>query len=54
MPQAQEVSSLFRRRKRPAAAGMFKEFTGRDIGFFELSQYMFLVGWVMVFLIWEW
>ncbi|MEK6651924.1 MAG: SLC13 family permease [Nitrospirota bacterium] len=36
----------------PAAAGMFKEFTGRDIGFFELSQYMFLVGWVMVFLIW--
>lgn len=36
----------------PAAAGMFKEFTGRDIGFFELSQYMFLVGWIMVFLIW--
>jgi len=36
----------------PAAAGMFKEFTGRDIGFFELSKYMFLVGWIMVFLIW--
>src|SRR4030066_840966 len=36
----------------PAAAGMFKEFTGRDIGFFELSQYMFLVGWIMIFLIW--
>src|SRR3990172_11375283 len=36
----------------PAAAGMFKEFTGRDIGFFELTQYMFLVGWIMVFLIW--
>ena len=36
----------------PAAAGMFKEFTGRDIGFFELTKYMFLVGWVMVFLIW--
>ncbi|MEN3039496.1 MAG: SLC13 family permease, partial [Candidatus Kryptonium sp.] len=29
----------------PAAAGMFKEFTGRDIGFFELTKYMFLVGW---------
>jgi sodium-dependent dicarboxylate transporter 2/3/5 len=36
----------------PAAAGMFKEFTGRDIGFFELTKYMFVVGWVMVFLIW--
>ncbi len=36
----------------PAAAGMFKEFTGRDIAFFELTQYMFLVGWIMVFLIW--
>jgi sodium-dependent dicarboxylate transporter 2/3/5 len=36
----------------PAAAGMFKEFTGRDIGFFELSTYMFFIGWGMVFLIW--
>lgn len=36
----------------PAAAGMFKEFTGRDVGFFELTKYMFLLGWVMVFLIW--
>jgi sodium-dependent dicarboxylate transporter 2/3/5 len=36
----------------PAAAGMFKEFTGRDVGFFDLTMYMFIVGWVMVFLIW--
>jgi sodium-dependent dicarboxylate transporter 2/3/5 len=36
----------------PAAAGMFKEFTGRDIGFFELTKYMFVVGWLMVFIIW--
>ncbi len=36
----------------PAAAGMFKEFTGRDVGFFELTKYMFIVGWVMVFVIW--
>ncbi|MEW6108739.1 MAG: SLC13 family permease [Nitrospirota bacterium] len=36
----------------PAAAGMFKEFTGREIGFFELSKYLFIVGWVMVFIIW--
>jgi len=36
----------------PAAAGMYKEFTGNDIGFFELTSYMFLIGWGMVFLIW--
>lgn len=36
----------------PAAAGMFKEFTGRDVGFFELTKYMFLVGWSMVLIIW--
>jgi solute carrier family 13 (sodium-dependent dicarboxylate transporter), member 2/3/5 len=36
----------------PAAAGMFKEFTGRDIGFFELTKYMFAIGWLMVIIIW--
>ncbi|MBI4844350.1 MAG: SLC13/DASS family transporter [Nitrospirae bacterium] len=35
-----------------AGAGMFKEFTGRDIGFFEMTKYMFFLGWLMVFLIW--
>ncbi len=35
-----------------AAAGMFKEFTRQDIGFFELTWYMFPVGFLMVFLIW--
>jgi len=35
-----------------AGAGMFAEFTGRSIGFFELTKYMFIIGWVMVFLIW--
>jgi sodium-dependent dicarboxylate transporter 2/3/5 len=34
-----------------AAAGMFKEFTGQDIGFFELSKYMLPLGWLMVFLL---
>ncbi len=36
----------------PAAAGMFAEFTGRSIGFFELTQYMFLIGIAMVLAIW--
>jgi len=35
-----------------AGAGMFKEFTGRDIGFFDLTKFLFLLGWLMVFLIW--
>jgi sodium-dependent dicarboxylate transporter 2/3/5 len=35
-----------------AAAGMFKEFTGHDIGFFQLTWYMFPIGFLMVFLIW--
>lgn len=36
----------------PAAAGMYKEFTGNDIAFFDLPLYMFVIGWGMVFLIW--
>ncbi len=36
----------------PAAAGMYKEFTGNDIAFFDLPLYMAAVGWIMVFLIW--
>ena len=35
-----------------AAAGMFKEFTGNDIGFFELIYYMVPMGLLMVFSIW--
>jgi solute carrier family 13 (sodium-dependent dicarboxylate transporter), member 2/3/5 len=35
-----------------AGAGMFAEFTGKTIGFFELSKFTFLIGWSMVFLIW--
>lgn len=36
----------------PAAAGMYKEFTGNEIGFFELTSYMAVIGWLMVFAIW--
>jgi sodium-dependent dicarboxylate transporter 2/3/5 len=35
-----------------AAAGMFKQFTGTDIGFFELMYYMLPMGLIMVFAIW--
>jgi len=35
-----------------AGAGMFREFTGKSIGFFELSKYLFPIGWLMVLVIW--
>jgi solute carrier family 13 (sodium-dependent dicarboxylate transporter), member 2/3/5 len=35
-----------------AAAGMYKQFTGQDIGFFELTWYMLPLGLLMVFAIW--
>jgi sodium-dependent dicarboxylate transporter 2/3/5 len=34
------------------ALGFFKEITGQDITFFQLSWYMFPVGWTMVFALW--
>jgi solute carrier family 13 (sodium-dependent dicarboxylate transporter), member 2/3/5 len=34
------------------ALGFFKDVTGMDIGFFELSYYMFPIGWIMTFLLW--
>lgn len=34
------------------ALGFYKEITGIDVSFFELTWYMFPVGWLMVFLLW--
>ena len=34
------------------AIGFFKDIVGREISFFELSYYMFPIGWLMVFLLW--
>jgi solute carrier family 13 (sodium-dependent dicarboxylate transporter), member 2/3/5 len=36
----------------PAAAGMFKEFTGRDMGFFHLPLYMIIPAIIMIIFIW--
>src|SRR4030066_105714 len=46
------VISMLGSARAPAAAGMFKEFTGGEIGFFELAKYMFPVGMIMVLFIW--
>jgi solute carrier family 13 (sodium-dependent dicarboxylate transporter), member 2/3/5 len=34
------------------ALGFFKDVTGQDVGFFELSYYMFPIGWLMTFVLW--
>ena len=34
------------------ALGFYSEITGKEISFFELSYYMFPIGWLMVFLLW--
>ena len=34
------------------ALGFFSEVAGKTIGFFELSYYMFPIGWLMTFLLW--
>lgn len=49
---AGSVISMLGSARAPAAAGMFKEFTGGEIGFFDLIKYMFPVGMIMVLLVW--
>jgi len=34
------------------AIGFFKDVMNKDVGFFELSYYMFPIGWLMTFLLW--
>ena len=49
---AGSIATMLGSARAPAGVGMFKEFTGMDITFFELSKYLFPVSWIMVFLIW--
>jgi sodium-dependent dicarboxylate transporter 2/3/5 len=34
------------------AIGFYKDIIGRNIDFFELTKYMFPIGWIMVFALW--
>jgi sodium-dependent dicarboxylate transporter 2/3/5 len=34
------------------ALGFFKEIAGRDVSFFQLTYYMFPVGWIMTLILW--
>ncbi len=49
---AGSISTMLGSARAPAGVGMFKQFTGQDISFFDLSKYLFLLCWIMVFLIW--
>jgi len=34
------------------AIGFYKDIIGKEVSFFELSFYMFPIGWIMVFILW--
>jgi solute carrier family 13 (sodium-dependent dicarboxylate transporter), member 2/3/5 len=49
---AGSIATMLGSARAPAGVGMFKEFTGQDITFFELSKYLIPVSWLMIILIW--
>jgi sodium-dependent dicarboxylate transporter 2/3/5 len=49
---AGSVITLLGAARGAVAIGFFRDITGREIAFFELSYYMFPIGVVMVFLLW--
>ncbi len=49
---AGSVITLLGAARGAVAIGFFKDIVGREVSFFELSYYMFPMGWVMVLLLW--
>jgi len=49
---AGSVITLLGAARGAVAIGFFKDIVGREISFFELSLYMFPLGWAMVLLLW--
>ncbi|MGD9168143.1 MAG: SLC13 family permease [Syntrophobacterales bacterium] len=49
---AGSIVTLLGAARGPVAIGFFNDVVGRDIAFFELSYYMFPIGWLMVFVLW--
>ena len=49
---AGSIISMLGAARGPAAVGMFKEFTGGDVSFFDFPRYMLIIGAAMVILIW--
>ena len=49
---AGSIITLLGSARAAVAIGFFKNMAGREISFFELSKFMFPLGWTMVFSIW--
>jgi sodium-dependent dicarboxylate transporter 2/3/5 len=49
---AASIITLLGSARAAVAIGFFKDMTGKGIGFFELTYYLFPVGWLMVFILW--
>jgi sodium-dependent dicarboxylate transporter 2/3/5 len=49
---AGSIISLLGAARGAVALGFFKDIAGKSVGFFELTYYMFPVGWLMVLLLW--
>jgi sodium-dependent dicarboxylate transporter 2/3/5 len=49
---AGSIVTLLGSARAAVAIGFFKDMAGREISFFELTWYLFPVGWAMVFLVW--
>jgi sodium-dependent dicarboxylate transporter 2/3/5 len=49
---AGSIVTLLGSARAAVAIGFFKDMAGREISFFELTWYLFPVGWLMVLLVW--
>ena len=49
---AGSIVTLFGAARGAVAIGFFKDIIGKDISLFQLSYYMFPIGWLMTFLLW--
>jgi len=49
---AGSIITLLGSARAAVAIGFFKDFTGQELSFFELSYYLFPLGWAMVIILW--
>jgi len=50
--EAGSIVTLLGAARGAVAIGLFNDAVGKDISFFQLTYYMFPIGWLMVFLLW--
>ncbi len=52
MAGAGSIVTLLGAARGAVAIGFYNDVVGKDVGFFELTYYMFPIGWIMTFLLW--